>query len=482
MRSSSGIGKLDDRRAVALEDRDRGVERGADVGLEGRERLPAQDADAQAVDLAVGVEERVGERRAGERRHVLRVGPGEHREEQRRILDRSRQRAHVVERPAERERAGAADAAVRRLHAHEPAVRRGNADRAAGVGSDRPHHRAGRDGCRRAAARAARGCGRDPTGCASAVCRRRRRGRASPSCRRDRPGGSQPRDGGGVLDGRGGVRIRARAVAGRQAGDVEDVLDRDRDPPQRTAPAFVLGSRLAQRALGVDRDEGVQQRLDRRRAARAPRPRAPTVRARPRQSGPPPRRDRAPTAARRRPSRGHPGTNAFAGSTPSTSLGRRPRLRPPVERREQLGDGAHALGRRAEIRSPRRAPSRSPPSSARAPGTPRTSARRSRRSGPSPPRSGRDSGVRARQSSLRGRPRHQSGSPAAACRGRRRSTPRPSRASARPGTPGTRAPPGSGRRATRRSPSQPMSRRCSRAGPASAPRYASSSSGGSASQ
>ena len=119
-----GDRELDDRRAVGLEDRDRGVERGADVGLEGRERLAAQDADAQAVDLVVRVEERVGERRAGERRRVLRVGAGEHREQQRRVLDRSRQRPHVVERPAERERAGAADATVRRLHAHQPAVRR----------------------------------------------------------------------------------------------------------------------------------------------------------------------------------------------------------------------------------------------------------------------------------------------------------------------------------------------------------------------
>jgi hypothetical protein len=59
---------------------------------------------------------------------------------------------------------------------------------------------------------------------------------------------AQPRHGGGVTVGRTGVRVRARAVAGRLTGHVEDVLDRDWDAAQHAAVAAVLSASLTQRA------------------------------------------------------------------------------------------------------------------------------------------------------------------------------------------------------------------------------------------
>ena len=59
----------------------------------------------------------------------------------------------------------------------------------------------------------------------------------------------------------------ARSRRGRNAGDVDDVLDRNRDPVQRPAVAargeFPIGRfRIAARLGGHHVDEGVQRRLE----------------------------------------------------------------------------------------------------------------------------------------------------------------------------------------------------------------------------
>ena len=105
-----------------------------------------------------------------------------------RVGDVAGERAGLVERGGEGDHPVAADRAVGRLEPDDPAQRGGLADRAAGVGADRPRRRAGghRGRARRRRSRRARGsC---PTGSASG----RRRSSPSRSPSRTRPGWSCP--------------------------------------------------------------------------------------------------------------------------------------------------------------------------------------------------------------------------------------------------------------------------------------------------
>ena len=101
--------------------------------------------------VAVGQLDRL---RAG-RCSCCRTGPAPTiaRQQQRAVGDVARERARLVERGGERDHPVAADRAVGRLHADDPAQRGGLADRAAGVGPDRPRRGAGGD-----ASRASRRC------------------------------------------------------------------------------------------------------------------------------------------------------------------------------------------------------------------------------------------------------------------------------------------------------------------------------------
>ena len=76
-------------------------------------------------------------------------------EQQRGVGDVAGERAGLVERRGEGDHPVARDRAVGRLEADDPAQGRGLADRAAGVGADRPRRRAGRHGGGAAAGRAA---------------------------------------------------------------------------------------------------------------------------------------------------------------------------------------------------------------------------------------------------------------------------------------------------------------------------------------
>ena len=99
--------------------------------------LPPQHADPQPVD-------RVQANRSA----------GEDAEEGRRLLDRPRQRAHVVARRREREDAVDGHETERRLEPDDAAVRGGDANRATRVRAEREVADAGGDERRRAAARA----------------------------------------------------------------------------------------------------------------------------------------------------------------------------------------------------------------------------------------------------------------------------------------------------------------------------------------
>ena len=162
-------------------------------------------------------------------------------QQQRGVGDVARQRAGLVQRRGEGDHPVAADGAVRRLQADDPAQRGGLADRAAGVGAQRPRRRAGRDGGGAAAARAARH--------ARAVPRVEHRPEGGVLVRRAhrelvlvglaeqrRAGGGEPRD-----DRRRVRRAVAledlRAGLARHALGAEEVLDGERDAGQRRAAA-----------------------------------------------------------------------------------------------------------------------------------------------------------------------------------------------------------------------------------------------------
>ena len=79
----------------------------------------------------------------------------------------------------------------------------------------------------------------------------------------DRARRAQPRDDRRVRRGGRDAGAAARAAAGRQPGDVDEVLDPDRRagerPERRAKPAqFVDAPRVGHGARGVERDEGVQ--------------------------------------------------------------------------------------------------------------------------------------------------------------------------------------------------------------------------------
>ena len=90
-----------------------------------------------------------------ERGRVRRVAALHRAQQQRGVGDVARERPGLVERGGEGDHPVAADRAVGGLEADDPAQRGGLADRAAGVGADRPRREAGGDGGGAAAARAA---------------------------------------------------------------------------------------------------------------------------------------------------------------------------------------------------------------------------------------------------------------------------------------------------------------------------------------
>ncbi len=190
-------------------------------------RMPRRSV---AVGVPIGLREVQRGRVAG----VL----ADHRAEQQRAVgDVARERAGLVERGGEGDHPVAADRAVGGLEADDPAQRGGLADRAAGVGADRPRRRAGGDGGGRAAAR--------PAGHARAVPGVEDRAEGAVLGRGAHRElvlmglGQQRRAGGGeALDGGRGVGRPValedlRAGLARDALGAEEVLDGDGDAAQR---------------------------------------------------------------------------------------------------------------------------------------------------------------------------------------------------------------------------------------------------------
>ena len=201
------------------------------------------------------------------------IGAGDHRQRQRRVLDRARERADLIERRREGQQAVARHAAVGRLEPDDAAERRRLADRPAGVGAERERHLRRADGGRRAAARSARRARQRP-GIAHrperrVLVRRAHRELVAVGLADDhRAGGLEPLDDGGVVGRHVGVEdLRRRG--GPHAAHAEVVLDRDRarrpagPAPRRRRAARPPCRARAERARRRRRVESVQGRVRR---------------------------------------------------------------------------------------------------------------------------------------------------------------------------------------------------------------------------
>ena len=171
------------------------------------------------------------------------------REQQRRVGHVARQRARLVERGGEGDHAVARDGAVGRLEPDDAAQRRGLADRAAGVGAERPRREARGD---RGGA-AARGAARHALAIPGVERRAERRvlGRGAhrelvlvglPEQRR--AGVREARDHGRRV-GRAVALEDARARLARDALGAEEVLDGERHAAERRVAAPGAGGRSA---------------------------------------------------------------------------------------------------------------------------------------------------------------------------------------------------------------------------------------------
>ena len=210
------------------------------------------------------------------RRHRRIPGAGQHLEREPQVGHRPRERSRLVsdalvagqdELVEGSERAEPAGGRLERVDA--AAVRR-QPDAAPGIGADAERREAGGDGRRLAAARAARGPVVVPGVVAAAV--ERVVGLVEPDQLRDvglaehdRAGLAQPTHEGRV-GGRRGTGETRDAARRRQAGDVERLLQRDRNAVQRPGvlapserPVGVLG--LGCRLLEAVDDDGVERRV-----------------------------------------------------------------------------------------------------------------------------------------------------------------------------------------------------------------------------
>ena len=171
-------------------------------------------------------------------------------------IERGRQRHHAVDRHAPR----------RRLEAGDAAHRGGNAHRAAGVGAERRHghaigHRDG--GARRRTARHPLAIGRIARRAVVRVEAHAREGELAHvgAAHDHRTGGAQARHDRRVFLGRWRVVERLGAGQRRLAGDVAEVLDRERQARERRGDQTRLAQGVAgvgggQRLVAPDLDEG----------------------------------------------------------------------------------------------------------------------------------------------------------------------------------------------------------------------------------
>ena len=222
------------RAAEPGEARNRGLEQRG--GIRVAEELPllwARHAGSKACRL------RAETRKAGRRRAripVLRIAAADHLQHRRRIRHGQREHRHAIERAAGRHDTARADHATGRLQPDDVIERRRDPSGPGGVGAQRKGDKAGRDRDGRTRARSAGNEGRIERVRRHPV----RRARADEAGRelieigladQQRAGGKQP------LDGRRGSLRRVREAraggGGRQTGDVDIVLDRERQAVER---------------------------------------------------------------------------------------------------------------------------------------------------------------------------------------------------------------------------------------------------------
>ena len=273
------VGQLDllDPRPEPLEPLQVRLEGGGDIRLDalGVMGEVARDADRQPVEVLA-----VGELHAAldpDRGRVAAVAALHDPEQQGGVGDVAGQRPALVQRRGEGDHPVARDRPVGRLQADDPAERRRLADRAAGVGADRPRREAPGDGGRRAARRAARHAGAVPRVEHRAVGRvlvRRAHRELVHVGLAEQPGA------GLVQAAHGGRRVRRpvaledpRPGGGRDALGAEEVLDRDRQAAQRLA-ASARATR-ARRATGRRSARRLPPPPRRRRSTRRPTARRP---------------------------------------------------------------------------------------------------------------------------------------------------------------------------------------------------------------
>ncbi len=221
-----------------------GCERGRDA-LERRQRLgqrafaeiAAGDRDLQAIGAVIDARQRGSAGRVDADR-IVRIVTLHGVVSEREVADRARERPEVIEACDEGKRACPRQTAIGRLQPENAAERGGHADRAVGVGAERERNQPAGDRAAGAAGGAA--------GHAQRIVRIARWtvvhilagevvGVFAHVERADQNGAGrlQPLDQRGVARGRRMLAIDLRAGQRRQAGNVEQVLDRERNARQR---------------------------------------------------------------------------------------------------------------------------------------------------------------------------------------------------------------------------------------------------------
>ena len=263
--------------AEALQHGHRTAHAGFHLGVEAMEVVVLRHADAKPGD---GMSEgrRVVGRGAGTRGRILRVSAGDDPEQERHIPHRQRHGAHVVHGPGQRHDSRAAHAAVGGLESDDAATARRQPDGAARVGAEGAHGQPSGHRGARAARGAARAVPRTPwvldvpvVGVVAERAHGQLRHVELAQRHGTRPDQTADR---GALGLGEEVVGRLRPAGGRQAADVTEVLEGERHPVERAAPApgarvGLEGAGGRQRALGIQRDEGAQPPVESRDAIEA---------------------------------------------------------------------------------------------------------------------------------------------------------------------------------------------------------------------
>ncbi len=244
-------------RAAVAQPAERVLERGPHLVVQQIAEVRARDGESQAANRRRGERTRRG---AAEERVIDEI----------RVGNAGGQRADVIERAGQRHDAVGRHFAVCRFQPHGAACRRGDADRPAGVGTDRGQRHAGDDAGGGAAARSAgrpRLIVRIARGSERRVLARRAEGEFVEVGLADHDGAGPPQmddDRRVMLGDMPGAHARRRRRGG--AAHVDQILDRHRHAVQRAAiaPGGDLAIRLARlvaRLVGHHENERVQPRV-----------------------------------------------------------------------------------------------------------------------------------------------------------------------------------------------------------------------------